>query len=349
MTSPDIDTGARTWRQRLSLCMIVRDEEHFLQRCLESVRDWVDEMIIVDTGSSDRTRDIARQFTDRVYDFEWIDDFAAARNYALGKATGDWILVLDADELIASEDLARLRELIEDAPKSAYFLTQLNYSNNPFHSDWQPVAEKTPYSEEYAGYRPNPICRLFRNDGNIRYHGAIHEVVDKSLNTDDYAVLDLPIHHHMDSDPSKPVAERQLNYLRLLEKTLAEEPSGRNYALAGAVCLFHAQNYEKAIEYFQCAVELDHDVDVNLEGIAEAKYRLGDLTGAHAGYEALYRNGYRTFALYNNLANLKVKRGELNEAIQLLRAALEMGNVDSNIRQVLSQNIAYLEKQIDVS
>ena len=60
------------------------------------------------------------------------------------------------------------------------------------------------------------------------------------------------------------------------------------------------------------------------------------------------RNGYRTFALYNNLANLKVKRGELKEAIQLLRAALEMGNVDSNIRQVLSKNIAYLEKQIDL-
>ena len=76
--------------------MITKNEEFFLEQCLNSVKDLVDEIIIVDTGSNDKTKDIARKFTDNIFDFEWCDDFSAARNESLKHATGDWILVLDA-------------------------------------------------------------------------------------------------------------------------------------------------------------------------------------------------------------------------------------------------------------
>ena len=82
----------------ISLCMIVKNEERCLARCLESVKDFVHEIIIVDTGSTDKTVEIAREFTDSVYYFEWTDDFAEARNFALQYATSDYILQLDADE-----------------------------------------------------------------------------------------------------------------------------------------------------------------------------------------------------------------------------------------------------------
>ena len=85
--------------------MIVKNEEKHLVKCLKSVRDIVDEMIVVDTGSTDKTKDIAQVFGAKVFDFPWTGDFSAARNHSLEQATGDWILILDADEVISARDL----------------------------------------------------------------------------------------------------------------------------------------------------------------------------------------------------------------------------------------------------
>ena len=97
-------------QQTLSLCMIVKDEEEYLPRCLGSIKPVVDEMIIVDTGSTDRTRDIAIIFGAKVFDFTWKDDFSEARNFSLSKAGGDWIFVLDADEVLSPIDYRELKE-----------------------------------------------------------------------------------------------------------------------------------------------------------------------------------------------------------------------------------------------
>ena len=97
----------------ISLCMIVKNEEDTLERCLDSAGSAVDEIIIVDTGSGDRTKEIASGFTDKVYDFEWIDDFSAARNFSFAHATMDYILWLDADDVILPEDVVKLKKLKE--------------------------------------------------------------------------------------------------------------------------------------------------------------------------------------------------------------------------------------------
>ncbi|HAK58612.1 MAG TPA: glycosyl transferase family 2 [Lachnospiraceae bacterium] len=90
-----------------SLCMIVKNEERVLERCLRSLHDLMDEIIIVDTGSTDSTKEIARRYTDKVYDFEWIDDFSAARNFAFSHATKDYIYSADADEVLDEENWAK--------------------------------------------------------------------------------------------------------------------------------------------------------------------------------------------------------------------------------------------------
>ncbi|WP_254438492.1 glycosyltransferase family 2 protein [Paenibacillus sp. DCT19] len=100
----------------ISLCMIVKNEERTLARCLDSVSGIVDEIIIVDTGSSDRTMDVAAQYTDQVYTYEWQDDFAAARNYSFEQATQEYILWLDADDVLLPGDQAKLRTLKEQLP-----------------------------------------------------------------------------------------------------------------------------------------------------------------------------------------------------------------------------------------
>lgn len=95
----------------ISLCMIVKNEEAVIERCLNSVKDIVDEIVIVDTGSTDNTKDIVKKYTDKLYNFTWIDDFSAARNYSFSKATMDYILWLDADDVILEEDVEKFKKL----------------------------------------------------------------------------------------------------------------------------------------------------------------------------------------------------------------------------------------------
>ncbi len=95
----------------ISLCMIVKNEEDVLRRCLQSAVDFVDEIIIVDTGSADSTKEIAKEFTDKVYDFEWVNDFSAARNEAFSKATMDYQMWLDADDVVPEVSAKKILEL----------------------------------------------------------------------------------------------------------------------------------------------------------------------------------------------------------------------------------------------
>lgn len=102
----------------ISLCMIVRDEEDTIARCLETIKDLVDEIIIVDTGSIDKTKAIANQYTPHIYDFEWIYDFSAARNFSFSKATQEYLLWLDADDVLLAEDRNKLKYLKEQLDPS---------------------------------------------------------------------------------------------------------------------------------------------------------------------------------------------------------------------------------------
>jgi len=102
----------------ISLCMIVKNEEAQLADCLSSVKGIADEIIIADTGSTDSTKKIASGFTDKIFDFPWVDDFSAARNFSFSKATMDYILWLDADDVLLPEDREKLKKLKEEMDPS---------------------------------------------------------------------------------------------------------------------------------------------------------------------------------------------------------------------------------------
>ena len=103
----------------VSVCMIAKNEEKYIQECLEHLKPYDMEIIVVDTGSTDKTKEIAHKYTDKVFDFEWIDDFSAARNFCAQKATNDWILVIDCDEYIEKLDRNLLSVHMKKYPKSA--------------------------------------------------------------------------------------------------------------------------------------------------------------------------------------------------------------------------------------
>jgi tetratricopeptide (TPR) repeat protein len=143
----------------LSAALIVRDESRFIEGCLESLVGRVDEIVLVDTGSRDDTVEKARRFPVALYHFAWCDDFAAARNFALEKATQDWILYIDADERFQVPTPAMLRDVLADDRKVGWRLR------------FRPRLDWTPYAE----------LRLFRNDPRIRFRGAIHERMHEGI------------------------------------------------------------------------------------------------------------------------------------------------------------------------
>lgn len=146
--------------QKLSLCMIVRNEEEYLEDCLKSVQDLVDEIIIVDTGSTDKTVEIAKKYGAKTFFMEWEDDFAKARNESLKYATGDWVLILDADERVPNEHKDNLRSLLipTDQPIS-YLIYIKNYM----------------FEQDESTVLGHYIARLFKKTPETRFFGAVHE------------------------------------------------------------------------------------------------------------------------------------------------------------------------------
>ncbi|WP_163852955.1 glycosyltransferase family 2 protein [Paenibacillus elgii] len=154
----------------LSLCMIVKNEEKTLRRCLESVKDIVDEIIIVDTGSTDTTKAIASEYTSLVFDFEWINDFAAARNESIRRATGRWILWLDADEYIQKEQNGQLR----------HYLSHLDHPSNATGIVLPILSYIGATEVESNSFVESNSVRIFLNHHNLFFKGAIHEQVSSN-------------------------------------------------------------------------------------------------------------------------------------------------------------------------
>lgn len=178
----------------VSLCMIVKNEEDVLERCLTSVGQAADQIIVVDTGSTDRTRDIARAFTDQVYDFPWIDDFSAARNFAFSKADKQYCLWLDADDVLEPEErekFLRLKETLDPGTDAV----MMRY-NTAFDQLGNPV---------FSFYRE----RLLRT-GRFRWEGRVHEAIAVSGRVvySDIAVSHRKL-HPSDSDRNLRIYERQ--------------------------------------------------------------------------------------------------------------------------------------------
>lgn len=192
--------------ERISLTMIVRNESAHLADCLESVKDKVDEMIIVDTGSTDDTISIAQRYTPNVHTFSWHNDFSAARNFAIEHASGDWILVLDADEEVQCQDPFSFHSLINrERDKEAFLLPLLN-----------PISDST---EEYNTFY---VLRLFRNNRKYQYVGKIHEQVTLPDQQKVGLAVGPTIKHK--SLPLKTRHQKRNRNLHLLKKASQEDP-----------------------------------------------------------------------------------------------------------------------------
>lgn len=334
----------------LSLCMIVRDEEHCIERALQSAKARVQEIIVVDTGSVDRTVDVAKKYADRLESFTWIDDFSAARNYSLEFATQPWILVLDADELMSSEGFTKTAELITTDAYDGFYLTQRLYHNEKMKSDnWRLVDDQDAFSQDYLGYLENRILRLFRNDPSIRYSGNVHEIVDFSIASDRIGDSGVPIHHYHENDANNS-RQHVLRNLAIQENIItASKATGRDYLSAGMAHMRVTRDLNKARQYLMTAFELGADALPALEAVAEAFYRAGENDQAVQVYGRLFDVGRRSVAMLNNLANLLVKQDDLSGAVSVLTELLNQGVEDPQNKARVEQNLLALQRALDES
>jgi len=306
----------------LSLCMIVRDEEQMLPRCLAAAAPAVDEIIVVDTGSTDATVDIAKSFGATVIEFPWTGSFSDARNVSFDAATSDWVIYLDADEILVTEDIEQLRALTGRTWREAFYLTETSYTGEL--GDGAAMV--------------NNALRVFRNRPEYRFKDRLHEQIAHTLPTyipgrvEQTAVR---VTHYGYLGAVRDAKEKSLRNVELLRKQAAESPKtpflhfnlGSEYIVAG--------NLPAAVEELRTARTL-----LTQEGgLTRCEYapslftRLvmvlrmcGRMSEAHATAD----EGLELFPQHTDLVlaqgRIAQTQGEIDQAVALYRRCLEMGD-----------------------
>lgn len=275
----------------LSVCMIVKNEEKVLRRCLESIVGIADEIIIADTGSNDKTKNIALEFTDQVFDYIWEDDFSKARNFVGSKASGDWILVIDADEYVDRESFTVFKQDLFNKPPSDNILavkivnfvgingkdTTLNYHE-----------------------------RLYKNNGLINYYRSIHELLVHKDSMEKRGFSDLIIYHSGYMKDVVKEKEKSKRNLSLLLNKKVKEPIdyyfiGNEYDQLGIL--------DKAINNYQKGFKLSDNI--NRDWVKKLLLRL-----VHALHKAKRNNEALEIAescekIFVDLVDFKYYKGQI--------------------------------------
>lgn len=289
----------------ISLCMIVKNEEKVLARCLDSIADLMDEIIIVDTGSTDSTKEIAGRYTDRVYDFKWVDDFSAARNFAFEKATMDYIYSADADEILDEEN-HRQFALLKEAIVPEVEIVQMHYREEGIQT----------VLNENDEYRP----KLFKRLRTFTWIDPVHETVrlDPVVFDSDIYITHKPEGNHSGRDFS------------IFEKS---------YEKQGNLSCRILTMYEKELYKWGNIEDLEHSVAIILDMIDRDCYPEEALQEAYVilARTARLKNEDEIFLEYANelidkapcseimveLSLFYEEKGEDDEAVEWLRKARE--------------------------
>lgn len=305
-------------RPRISLCLIVKNEEADLPRCLDSVSGVISETIIVDTGSTDRTMEIARKYGAKIINFEWIDNFSAARNASINAASGDWILILDADEIIAKRDIEDLLRLCNSPEYDAYGLHYRNYTNESGGSIWVPNDYSYPEGNGIAGWFHTRKVRFFRNDKRIKFTGAVHEVAEPAIRQNGLRVGEahFPVHHYGELKKKK-ITDKKLKYLAYGKKKIEEEPENPMAFYEYGVQCSEFREYEDATNAFKKVLELSPEFPSVEVQLGMSLFNLGRYDECITYLQKGISKEPENPGLYNNLASVYLEMGELDKAVDL--------------------------------
>lgn len=306
----------------ISLCLIAKNEARYLEGCLESVQGAVDEIILVDTGSEDETVEIAKRFGAKIFHYPWTNDFSAARNESIEHATGDWVLILDADERLTAESKELLRKVSFDHRPIGYGLVIDNLlGTDPEHPQEVQTAV---------------IFRFFRNLPDMRYEGAIHEQIIPAAKRSGMPQFECEVRIRHLGYMNKPFVERdkaQRN-LAILLKQVEDEPEnsyvyfnlGQTYKIAGDYQNAEA-NYRKSLELLKA-----QNVPTNAPYYLNLYYNLATLYYQAGQFEKALKTCEESIPIYPEYPDLHYVKG---------LALTELGRYEdsrASLNQALSLN-----------
>ena len=307
----------------ISLCMIVKNEEDWIEGALESVRSVVDEIIIADTGCTDSTLQRAERFSPQVLNVQWNDSFADARNCTLAEARHPWILVLDADERIAARDLPRFADAINRG-EDGYHLVQRNYVFGNQVFGWSPNAGEYPEGNPYPGYVDNPLIRFFRNSPELRFRGAVHEIIDPHRLPTHLRFGNAPIvmHHYGKVRDRERVASKQRMYLALGLKKVQEDPKNPKAWFDLGIQYQELNEHAEASPCFEKTFAMTK-IPVSLLYWAISEKQRGLHTNAIELLERALRLGLDSFDVHLEIGNVQLALGHLDKALEHYKRCLK--------------------------
>jgi glycosyltransferase involved in cell wall biosynthesis len=301
----------------LSACLIAKNEEAWLGDCLKHLQSIVDEIIVVDTGSTDRTKEIALSYGAKLFEFPWINDFSAARNFSLEKATKEWILVMDPDERLAERDLKSFKELTLNKDAEAYAFYCRNYVRNPKITGFKNCKGEFAAEElDYPGYVENSKVFLFRNLPHIRFTGVVHENVVECVK-DNLIASDIPFHHYGYSPEVNAAKDKRHLYRSLGEEKLKMNPTDWYANFELGVEYLTGNKVEEAVALFEKANELQpHNLRV-LTHLSATYLKLDQLNDAEAAVMKCLSVDGNNLESASRLGVIWIRQNHLEKAEQL--------------------------------
>ncbi|PAB60663.1 hypothetical protein CCE28_03735 [Anaeromicrobium sediminis] len=296
--------------------MIVKNEEDNLQRCLESVKDIVDEMIIVDTGSTDDTVKIAKSYGAKVFYFQWNGNFSDARNYAFEKAKGNWIMRMDADEELSATDREKVLPLLNNSDVDVYVFQTLNYTDNI--SGIETIT--------------NLNIRLIRNHKGYKYKNAIHEQLYKSMDSAEqkkFVIEKIVVYHYGYLNTMTMKKNKPSRNMKILENILEKDPNNNFHLYNMGNEYLRLGKYKKALEYYKKVYKkINPDLFYTPKLLAKMMLALDRLKMYEEEMEVL-NTGLKYYPKFTDLeyqrACLFHKQKKYSLAIKGLKKCIKMG------------------------
>lgn len=228
-------------QEKLSVCMIIKNEEKYLAKCLDAIKDHVDEIIIVDTGSTDKSKEIAKNYTGKIYDFIWSNDFSKARNFSISKCENNWVLVLDADEIVTGFDKKEIAQFMSLFSKQK-IVGRVKIIN--FFEEESEMKKSITY-----------VSRLF-NKKMFHYEGTIHEqIVTKDKSQYHMEPVQITVEHLGYLNDVMNEKNKFQRNIFLLKNAIKERPDDSYYYYQLGKSYYKVEQYKDALKSFKSAIE----------------------------------------------------------------------------------------------
>ncbi len=316
----------------LGLVMITKNEEKYLSKCIDSVIDIVDEIVIVDSGSIDRTLSIAKKYNAKVYFKNWEDSFSIARNFAISKSKSDWLLLLDADEILEQDCKEKVLQLLGDNTYDGYYFKIHNYYGDSIDD----------------GYMIHTAFRLLRNNNKYFYSGSIHEQITPYETTENsiFNITDAIIKHYGYLNENIKAKNKRGRNIPLLEKELLLSPTNPFYIYSLGNEFAALKENDKAIDLYEKARVL---LTTNHSFAANLYYRLINALYSEKEYNTGIKRSNEAIVLFPEYVDFHYLNGLLHRklyhytiAMDSLNKCIQIGDTDFKFTEGCGTHLPYL-------